>query len=91
MQTTAFGARIGATRRVTYLLATASFASLAGIAAAQGAAAPPPQVAAAPPPAPVEEVLITGSVISGSAAVGVSVTALGADDFESIAEQAIRA
>jgi iron complex outermembrane recepter protein len=74
MHVTAFDAHMRATRRIFNLLGTASFATLAGIAAAQAAA--PTQ-----PAAPVEEVLITGSVISGSAAVGVTVTAIGAEDF----------
>jgi outer membrane receptor protein involved in Fe transport len=41
--------------------------------------------AGAAPAAPVEEVLITGSLISGTAAVGVPVTNLGADDFQEVA------
>jgi iron complex outermembrane recepter protein len=47
-------------------------------------AAQPQQVAQAGPPiAPVEEeVLITGSLIHGAAAVGVPVTALGAEEFQ---------
>lgn len=70
MQAMMSGARIGAVRRFINLLGTASFATLAGVAAAE-----------AQPAAPVEEVLITGSLITGSAAIGVPVTALGAEDF----------
>src|SRR4051812_13298003 len=58
------------------LLGTASVVVLAGAAHAQPAATP---AAAA---TPVEEVLITGSLIRGAPPVGVPVTALGDDDFK---------
>jgi iron complex outermembrane receptor protein len=54
-----------------------STASLVAFAAAEAVAA---EVAAAA--APVEEILITGSLIRGAAAVGVPVTALGDEDFQ---------
>jgi iron complex outermembrane receptor protein len=57
------------------LLGTASLATLAGVIAAHAQPAAP--VAAAP----VEEVLITGSLIHGAPAVGVPVTSLGEEAF----------
>ena len=62
--------------KFTALLGSASFATIASITAAQAADA----VAAAA--APVEEVLITGSLIAGTQAVGVPVTDLGQQDFQ---------
>ena len=53
------------------LLGTASFLTIAGTAAAQTQGNAPP----------VEEVLVTGSLIRGGAAVGVPVTALSEQDF----------
>lgn len=62
--------------RLTRLAGTASlFALAAGVAHAQAPAA----AAAAPPTA--EEVTVTGSLIRGAEAVGVPVTALGAEEF----------
>ena len=52
------------------LLGTASFLTMAGTAAAQTQGAPP-----------VEEVLVTGSLIRGAPTVGVPVTALSDQDF----------
>src|SRR5687767_10899108 len=61
--------------RLALLFGTASLSALAGSEANAAAAAA----------APVEEVLITGSLISGTAAIGVPVTNLGADDFREVA------
>src|SRR5687768_17046249 len=61
--------------RLALLFGTASLSALAGSEANAAAAAA----------APVEEVLITGSLISGTAAVGVPVTNLGADEFKEVA------
>src|SRR4051812_33905594 len=63
------------------LLGTASFVTLATTAAYAAAAAPAAGAPAAAA-APVEEVLITGSLIRGAPAVGVPVTALGDEDFK---------
>lgn len=57
--------------RVAALLGTSSFLTLLAETAAFAAAAP----------APVEEVLVTGSLIRGAPAVGVPVTALTANEF----------
>lgn len=59
--------------KLSLLFGTASAFTLATVvcAQAQGAAA-----------APIEEVLVTGSLIHGAAAVGVPVTALGQQDFK---------
>src|SRR4051812_23920015 len=62
-------------RRAMALFGTASFLTVAGTLAAQAGAAPPA-------PGPVEEVLITGSLIRGAPAVGVPVTALSQEDFQ---------
>jgi iron complex outermembrane receptor protein len=69
--------------RLAVLLGTASVLVLGTVpaAAAQGPAAAPTTVAAA---APVEEVLITGSLIHGAPAVGVPVTQLGSEQFEQL-------
>jgi outer membrane receptor protein involved in Fe transport len=67
-------------RRAPYLaalLGTGSFLALASMAAHAADAVAPAAAAA-----PVEEVLITGSLIQGAAAVGVPVTVLGQEDFE---------
>ena len=70
--------------RLAALLGTASFAAIAasGAALAQGQVMPPaqgqPVVAQNAPP---EQVLITGSLISGAVAVGVPVSALSTQDF----------
>jgi iron complex outermembrane receptor protein len=57
---------------------------LSGVACSLGAAATPvlAQPNATPAVAPVEEVLITGSLIHGAPAVGIPVTALGTEDFQ---------
>ena len=55
---------------VMTLLGTASFLTIAGTVAAQAQGTPP-----------VEEVLVTGSLIRGATAVGVPVTALSDQDF----------
>src|SRR5437764_1207387 len=61
------------------LLGTASLLALAGNAAAQMT---PAQTAAASPQAPPEQVLVTGSLIHGAAAVGVPVTPISQLDFQ---------
>ena len=70
---------------VVALFGTASFIALTSTAVLAAAPPPPPQpVPPHPPPVaagPVEEVLITGSLIRGAPAVGVPVTALGEEDF----------
>src|SRR5579871_5547079 len=81
-------------RRVGFFLGATSFMALAGAAgaAAQGVApanpvvaqlaAPGVQTAAAQPADQVpEQVLVTGSLIRGAAALGVPVTTFGAEDF----------
>ncbi|HEX5279637.1 MAG TPA: TonB-dependent receptor [Micropepsaceae bacterium] len=68
-----------ATRAVLrVLLGTASFLTMAASAAAQSA---PAQTALAASQELPEQVLVTGSLIHGAAAVGVPVTALSAQDF----------
>ena len=69
--------------RVVRLTAWFGSASLAAIAAALPAAAqmPAPVAQAAPETVP-EQVLVTGSLIHGAAAVGVPVTSLGTQDFK---------
>ena len=59
------------------LFCTTSFAALAAVTAAHAQTQAPSNTA------PVEEVLVTGSLISGTQAVGVPVTSLGAGDFQS--------
>ena len=56
---------------VMALLGTASFLTIAGTAAAQTQGNPPP----------VEEVLVTGSLIRGAASVGIPITPIGVQDF----------
>ncbi|HXJ01622.1 MAG TPA: TonB-dependent receptor plug domain-containing protein [Micropepsaceae bacterium] len=79
------------TSKLTALFGSASFLTLAHTIAAQAQPAPQTQVAqaqvaqaqmaqAAPTEVP-EQVLITGSLIHGAAAVGVPVTNLGTNDF----------
>jgi outer membrane receptor protein involved in Fe transport len=60
------------------LLGTASFLTMAGTAAAQVPPAQTAQAASAPP----EQVLVTGSLIHGAAAVGVPVTPVSQLDFQ---------
>jgi iron complex outermembrane receptor protein len=70
------------TSRMTGLFGTASVLVMSTLLPAQAQpGAPVTQVAQVIPAAPVEEVLITGSLIHGAEAIGVPVTALGADDF----------
>ena len=57
------------TSKLSFLLGSASLLTLAGSGVSQ---------------AQVQEVLITGSVITGSAAVGVPVTSIGVDEFRNI-------
>ncbi len=74
-----------AARRSRAVRFTAWFgsASLAAIAAALPAAAQmPAPVAQAGPETVPEQVLVTGSLIHGAAAVGVPVTSLGTEDFK---------
>lgn len=63
--------------RFTTFMGTASFVTLAGISAAKAQM----QMAEAAPGTVPEQVLITGSLIHGTAAVGVPVTNLGVQDF----------
>src|SRR5690349_24181047 len=68
------------------LLGSASFVALlaTGAAQAQAPAAslpPPPQVQAQAAPGVPEQVLVTGSLIAGAAAVGVPVSSFGPVDF----------
>src|SRR5580704_10166934 len=72
--------RASSTRRVAFLLGTASFASLAAVATAQAQQVAQAQMAQATE-TPPEEVLITGSLIRGTVAVGAPVTTLGQADF----------
>jgi outer membrane receptor protein involved in Fe transport len=64
---------------LTALLGTTSFLTIAGTAAAQVPAA---QTAQASPQEAPEQVLVTGSLIHGAAAVGVPVTAVSQLDFQ---------
>jgi iron complex outermembrane receptor protein len=68
------------TSRLTTLLGTASFLTLAGSLGAQAQQLAQGQMAQAAQEVP-EQVLITGSLIHGTAAVGVPVTNLGPQDF----------
>src|SRR5690242_7316663 len=61
------------------LLGTASFLALIGGAAAQTT---PAQTATASPQTVPEQVLVTGSLIHGAAAVGVPVTEISPQDFQ---------
>src|SRR4051812_40308929 len=63
------------------LLGTASLLALSSFSAQAQPAAATQVAQVIPAAAPVEEVLITGSLIRGAEAVGVPVTALGQDDF----------
>src|SRR5688572_31755909 len=65
------------TTRLAFLLGGASLATLASSEAYAAAAAP--VVAAAP--APVEEILITGSLITGAPAIGLPVSTLGEQEL----------
>jgi len=67
--------------RLATLLGTASFLTLAGSLDAQGQQVAQGQTAQAAPQEVPEQVLITGSLIHGTAAVGVPVTNLGPQDF----------
>jgi iron complex outermembrane receptor protein len=68
--------RADRTVKLAALLGSASFATIAGVSAALAADAAPPAAAT-----PVEEILITGSLIRGTQVPGVPVTAVGAEDF----------
>src|SRR5712691_5370153 len=68
------------TCRLTTLLGTASLMTMAHAIAAQGQQVAQVQMAQAAQEVP-EQVLITGSLIHGAAAVGVPVTNLGVQDF----------
>jgi iron complex outermembrane receptor protein len=68
--------------RIATLMGSASFLTLTSIAVAQAQQqTAQAQMAQAAPAAIPEQVLITGSLIHGTAAVGVPVTNLGAQDF----------
>ena len=67
-----------ATSKITTLLGTASFVTLA---TAMSTPAQAQMAAQAAPQEVPEQVLITGSLIRGTAAVGVPVTNLGPQDF----------
>src|SRR5258708_40210639 len=69
------------TARLTTLFGTASFLTLATSLDAQAQQVAQAQMAQAQPEVP-EQVLITGSLIRGTVAVGVPVTNLGAQDFK---------
>ena len=62
------------------LMGSASFLTLTSLAGAQAQQVAQAQMAQAAPAVP-EQVLVTGSLIHGAAAVGVPVTNLGAQDF----------
>src|SRR5215471_6655364 len=67
--------------RLASLLSSASFLTLLGPVGAQAQEVAQAQMAQAQPETVPEQVLITGSLIRGTAAVGVPVTNLGAQDF----------
>ena len=67
--------------RFASLLSSASFLTLLASVAAQAQQVAQAQMAQAQPEGVPEQVLITGSLIRGTAAVGVPVTNLGAQDF----------
>src|SRR5258708_32840030 len=69
------------TSKLTTLLGTASFLTMANAIAAQAQQVAQAQMTQAQPEVP-EQVLITGSLIRGTVAVGVPVTNLGAQDFK---------
>src|SRR5262245_24426435 len=68
------------------LLGTTSLLVLASAEKAYAAAPPPaaPAPVAAAPAGPVEEILITGSLIAGAAAVGVPVTTIGDEVWDEV-------
>jgi iron complex outermembrane receptor protein len=76
MQSVTTRARARSSVNFAALLGSASFATIAAVSAAHAADAAAPVAAT-----PVEEVLITGSLIRGAPAVGVPVTDLGAEEF----------
>src|SRR6478672_12242752 len=67
--------------RLASLLSSASFLALVGSVEAQAQQVAQAQMAQAQPEGVPEQVLITGSLIRGTVAVGVPVTNLGAQDF----------
>ena len=70
-------------KTLTALLGTASILSMAGLTAVHAQQAAPAQTAqAAPAEAVPEQVLITGSLIRGTVAVGVPVTSLSNEDYK---------
>src|SRR6267378_5226644 len=69
------------TSKITALLGTASFLTLATSLSAQAQQVAQAQTAQAAPMEVPEQVLITGSLIRGTAAVGVPVTNLSPQDF----------
>ncbi len=68
--------------RFSTFLGSASLAATAAALPASAQQAPPPQTAQTAPEAAPEQVLVTGSLIHGAAAVGVPVTSLGTQDFK---------
>src|ERR1700687_2936045 len=69
------------TSKLTTLLSSASFLTLVNAMSAQAQQVAQAQVAQAAPMEVPEQVLITGSLIHGTAAVGVPVTNLSTQDF----------
>src|ERR1700694_1543215 len=69
------------TSRLATLLGSASLLTMAGAMAAQAQQGAQAQMAQATAPEVPEQVLITGSLIRGTAAVGVPVTNLSPQDF----------
>src|SRR5215475_15036567 len=67
--------------RIATLLGSASLLTMASAMAAQAQQVAQAQMAQAAPEEVPEQVLITGSLIHGAAAVGVPVTNLGVQDF----------
>jgi iron complex outermembrane recepter protein len=67
--------------RIATLMGSVSLLSLTTALAAQAQTAPPAQMAQAAPEQVPEQVLVTGSLIHGAAAVGVPVTNLSTQDF----------
>jgi outer membrane receptor protein involved in Fe transport len=67
--------------RLATLMGSASFLTLTSFVSAQAQQVAQAQLAQAGPEAVPEQVLVTGSLIHGTAAVGVPVTNLGAQDF----------
>src|SRR6266566_7635462 len=70
-----------AASRFATLMGSASFLTLTNVIAANAQQVAQAQMAQAAPEAMPEQVLITGSLIHGTAAVGVPVTNLGVQDF----------